>query len=359
MRMILSILVFLFTFVFAVTPNDSIARRDALTPDQKEWLKTAQNITIQALALTEKGPVNASVIQKVVSTQMQNMGLTVTEPSSPESDLILHVKCEERRSSVAMTKIGGDADQPGSPSRLWKGPACQLTYSLNRTKGHWRQEVRSSFKDAGQEARTRGIKDAGQYALSQLSEVLKKDDFVLELLAEWKQEKRMAAILTSPESSQPTKHIVVRLSKNMSGPTMLTALQQTMADPGLAPEAARAMGFMGKAAAPFLLNLLKTSGSVEMKAAAAEALGEIGAYSGDISILPTLLAMMDAPKIDLRVQTEIVKAVGKIPDYQSIEPLKKLGLKSWTSQSRDPLVQELREAIDWSLWQIDATDSSH
>ena len=69
--------------------------------------------------------------------------------------------------------------------------------------------------------------------------------------------------------------------------------------------------------------------------------------------------MMDTPQIDLQVQIEIVKAIGKIPDYQSIEPLKKLGLKSWTSRSRDPLVQELREAIDWSLWQIDATDSSH
>jgi hypothetical protein len=68
---------------------------------------------------------------------------------------------------------------------------------------------------------------------------------------------------------------------------------------------------------------------------------------------------MDAPKIDLHVQIEIVKAVGKIPDYQSIEPLEKLGLKSWTSESRNPHMQELREAIDWSLWQIDATDSSH
>ena len=140
---------------------------------------------------------------------------------------------------------------------------------------------------------------------------------------------------------------------------MLAALQQTMADPGLAPEATKAMGFMGKASAPFLLSLLKTSDSVEIKASAAEALGEIGSHSGDISILPTLLAMMDAPQIDLQIQTEIVKAIGKIPDYQSIEPLKKLGLKAWTSQSPDPLMQELREAIDWSLWQIDATDSSH
>ena len=359
MRIALSILVVVVIFFATVIRNDGIARRNAFTPDQKELLKTTQNIRIQALALTEKGSVNANIIQKTVSTRLQNMGFTITEPNSPENDLTLRVKCEERRSSIAMVRVGGDADRPGSPSRLWKGPACQLTYSLNGTVGHWRQEVRTPFKDAWQEAKAQGIKDAGQYALAQLSEVLKKDNFVLELLAEWKQEKRMAAILMSSESSQPTKHIVIRLSKNVSGHTMLTALQQTMADPGLAPEATRAMGFMGKTAAPFLLNLLKTSDSIEIKASAAEALGEIGAHSGDTSILPTLLAMMDTPQIDLQVQTEIVKAIGKIPDYQSIEPLKKLGLKSWTSQSRDPLVQELREAIDWSLWQIDATDSSH
>lgn len=359
MRRVSSILAVLVIFFSTVTPNDSIARRNTLAPDQKERLKNAQNVSVQALALPEKGSVNANMIQKVVSTRLENMGFTVTEPNSPENDLMLRVKCEERRSSIAMTKVGGDADRLGSPSRLWKGPACQLTYSFNRTVGHWRQEVRTPFKDAWEEAKAQGIKDAGQYALAQLGEVLKKDNFVLELLAEWKQEKRMAAILTSSESSQPTKHIVIRLSKNVSGSTMLTALQQTMADPGLAPEAIRAMGFMGKDAAPFLLSLLKTSDSVEIKASAAEALGEIGAHSGDTAILPTLLTLMNAPKIDLQVQTEIVKAVGKIPDYQSIEPLKKLGLKSWTSQSRDPHMQELREAIDWSLWQIDATDSSH
>ena len=359
MRIALSILVVVVIFFATVIRNDGIARRNAFTPDQKELLKTTQNIRIQALALTEKGSANANMIQKVISTQFQNMGLTVTEPNSHKNDLTFHVKCEERRSYVAMTKIGGDADRPGSPSRLWKGPACQLTYSLNGTQGNWRQEVRTPFEDAWQEAKAKGAKDAGQYALAQLSEVLKKDSFILKLLAEWKQEKRMASILTSPESSRTTKKTIIRLSRNISGPIMLTALQQTMADHELAPEATSAMGFMGKTAAPFLLNLLKTSDSIEIKASAAEALGEIGAHSRDTSILPTLLAMMDTPQIDLQVQTEIVKAIGKIPDYQSIEPLTKLGLKSWTSQSRNPRMQELREAIDWSLWQIDATDSSH
>ena len=71
-----------------------------------------------------------------------------------------------------------------------------------------------------------------------------------------------------------------------------------------------------------------------------------------MTILPPLLAMMDSPGIDLQVQTEIVRAVGKIPDLGSIEPLKELGIKTWTSRSNDPRMQELREAIDMSLWQI-------
>ena len=71
-----------------------------------------------------------------------------------------------------------------------------------------------------------------------------------------------------------------------------------------------------------------------------------------MSILLPLLAMMDSPTIDLQVQTEIVKAVGKIPDHQSEDPLQQLGVKAWTSRSNDPRMQDLREAIDWSLWQI-------
>lgn len=340
------------TLLFTVVPMDSHARKNTLSPEQKARLQTAQIVEVEALALTEKGSADSQPIHRVVSARLQNLGLTVVDENPPPAHVILKVKCEERRSLVAMTKIGGDADQPGTPSRIWKGPACQLTYRIDGQRGPWRQEVRTPFEDAWKEARSHGKKNSGLFALEQLRDVLQTSDFPLELLAEWGQANRLATILTSEKSSPATKRTILRLAKKVSAPTMLQALQTTMSNQALAPQATQAMGFMGKSATPYLLDLLEKSDSVEIRASAAQALGEIGAHSGDTAILPSLLAMMDTPKIDLGVQTEIVRAIGKMPDHQSVDPLKELGLKAWTSRSRDPRMQELREAIDWSLWQI-------
>ena len=351
MRIVLSYLLLLSILITAIHPTESGARRNPLTTEQKEHLETAQNIRIQALALTEKGVEDSTEIHRTVANRMQAIGLTVVnEPTEP--DVILKVKCEERRSFVAMNKIGGDADQPGTPSRLWKGPACQLTYSIDNQVAPWRQEVRTEFEDAWEAATAQGKRDSGLFALEHLNQALQSSNFPLELLAEWKQSTRIASLLLSKDSNHATKQYIIRVAKKVPDPKILQALQLSMSDTSLAPQATRAMGFMGTAAIPFLLQLLEDSDSAEIKALAAQALGEIGSRSGDMTILPPLLAMMDSPNIDLHVQTEIVKAVGKVPDHQSEEPLKKLGLKAWTSRSNDPRMQELREAIDLSLWQI-------
>jgi HEAT repeats len=352
MRIALPYLLFVSTLLSTVSPTESLARGYALTPEQIERLTTAQTIHIHTLALTEKGKASPETIHRAVSHRMKTFGFTVVDSSTQPHDAVLKVKCEERRSIVAMSKIGGDADQPGAPSRHWTGPTCQFTYSIDDQVGPWRQEVRTTFEDAWEEAQTHGEKDSGLYALGQLTEVLKNDDFPLELLSEWKQAKRLASLLTSADSSPATKQTILRLAKKVPGPTMLHALQTTMANPDMAPQATRAMGFMGTAASPILLDLLEHSDSVEIKALAAQALGEIGTRSGDMTILPPLLTMMDSPTIDLQVQTEIVKAIGKVPDHRSVAPLKQLGVKTWTSRSNDPRMQELREAIDLSLWQI-------
>ena len=352
MRISIKFLAFTFTLFFTCHPLESFALRNTLSPDQIERLRTAKIINVQTIALTENGAVESDGIRNVVSDRLQALGFTVVQSPKEPSDVALKVKCEERRSKVAMSRVGGDADQPGTPSRIWNGPACQFTYRVDGQQGPWRQEVRTSFEDAWQEAQEHGLKDSGLYAMEQLKQALEQSDFPLRLLAEWKQDQRLASLLTAPTSSPKTKQIVLQLAKNTPGKPMLQALKTTMADSALAPDATRAMGYMGTAAAPVLLDLLEKSESVEIKASAAHALGEIGAHSGDITILPTLLAMMDAPQIDLGVQTEIVKAVGKIPDRKSVAPLKKLGVKAWTSRSPDPRMQDLREAIDWSLWQI-------
>lgn len=352
MKTVLSFLFLISTLFSTIVPPETFARSNALTPEQQEHLRTTQNIRIQVLALTEKGLTESDGIQHVISERLRTLGLSIAETPTKPHDVVLKVKCEERRSSVAMTTLGGDADRLGSSSRHWKGPACQLTFRIDGQAGLWRQEVRTPFKDAREAAKTKGLKDSGQYALDQLQAILQQHDFPFELLAEWKQEKQLATLLTSQDTPLATQHTVLRLANKVPGPAMLQALRTILDNKDLASHVTQAMGFMGTAASPLLLDLLEKSDSVEIKAMAAQALGEIGAHSGDTSILPPLLAMMDLPGIDLQLQTEIVLAVGKVPDHQSQEPLQKLSLKAWTSPSRDPTMQELREAIEWSLWQI-------
>lgn len=358
MRIVLSYLLLMSILVATIDPIESWARRNPLTAEQKEYLASAQHIRIHTLALTEKGVEKSIDIHQAVAERMKTMGLTVIKDPSTPHDVMLKVKCEERRSLVAMNKIGGDADQPGAPSRLWKGPACQLTYSIDKQVTPWRQEVRTEFEDAWEAAKTHGQTDSGLYALEHLRKALLTSDFPFALLAEWKQATRMASFLAAKESSTATKEKIIHVAKNMASPEMLRALELSMTDTNLAPKAIRAMGYMGTAATSRLLQMLEDSDSAEIKALAAQALGEVGSHSGDMTILPPLLAMMESPTIDLQVQIEIVKALGKIPDHQSEDPLRRLGVKTWTSRSDDPRMQELRETIELSLWHINPSPHS-
>ena len=64
--------------------------------------------------------------------------------------------------------------------------------------------------------------------------------------------------------------------------------------------------------------------------------------------------MLEAPGIDIQVQTEIVWALGKIPDKRALAPLRALYKK--VLHIRDPEnkdLQNLKEALNWSTKQLD------
>ena len=332
-------------------PEPVSAERILFNPQQKLQLQQVKKIFIRAVALTEKGLVDPTVIEKAASDRLTATGFTVIATRSEPHDVMLKVKCDERKPWGGVRKSDGEIQQPGAPSRNWKGPACQLSYVFDGQKGPWQYEVRTTFDNAWEAARANGHKDSGQFALQHLGQALRESDFPLDLAAEWKQARLLSSLLTDPKTDKATKLKVLSLAGHMPGDTMLQALQRIRAQADFATPATVALGFMGEPAIPTLMDLLADP-SVDIQAAAAEALGEIGAHSGNVQILPPLLARMQAPDVHLRVQTEIVRAIGKTPDLRSVEPLQQLALKAWTARSNDPLMQELREAVDWSLWQI-------
>lgn len=336
-------------------PAPISAERILFNPRQKAQLQRAETIFVKAVTLTEKGRVEPALIEKAATDRLTATGFTVVTTGNEPHDVVLKVRCDERKPWGGVRRSDGEMQQPGAPSRNWKGPACQLSYFFDGHKGPWQYEVRTTFDNAWEASRANGNEDSGQFALQHLGQALRDSNFPLDLAAEWKQAERLSTLLIDPQTNKATKLKILSLAGHVPGDTMLQALQRIRTQAEFAAPATVALGFMGEPAIPTLMKLLSDP-SVDIQAAAAKALGEIGAHGGgNVEILPPLWDRMGAPNVHLRVQTEIVRAIGKTPDLRSLEPLEQFALKVWTARSNDPLMQELREAVDWSLWQINPT----
>ena len=329
------------------------AYRDYFTPEQKEQLAKIQTVLVEAVALTDKGAVDAGEIKAVVADRVSELGYTVeTDPAKP-SDVVFKVKCEQRKTWEGTTASGGDADLPDSPSRVWKGPACQLTYVLGGMKIKWAKEVRTDFQEAVQAAQAANAEDAGAYALAKLKEGLEQYDFPVLLAAEWGHHDRLLKLLDQPRTKQLRKFKVISLLGEMQADVALPKLKQVLKDRELNKEAAVALGDLGPDGIPILVDILKTSKQPELQAAAAKGLGKIGGIAGDVRVVDPLLSMLEAPGIDIQVQTEIVWALGKIPDTRALAPLRALYKK--VLHIRDPenkALEKLKEALNWSTKQL-------
>ena len=140
-----------FLLVF-ITVQDGNARRIHITPDQKAQLAKVQTVLVQALALSEKGPIDGTAFLQTVQSRLEQLGYSVvTDPGQPH-DVEFKVKCEERKTFTGTSPSGGDVELFDAPDRLWKGPACLLTYSLNHRDLDWKKEIRTGFADAREAA---------------------------------------------------------------------------------------------------------------------------------------------------------------------------------------------------------------
>jgi hypothetical protein len=348
--------------VFVVT--DSEARRDTLTAQQKDKLGKIQRVLVEAAAITDQNATDASLLTDTVVRRMQVLGYTVvTDPTQPH-DVVLRVKCEQHKTWEGTASSGGDADVPDSPSRVWKGPACQLLYLLDGKKLGWHKEVRTEFQDARQAATEAHVENPGAFALSKLIERLEEYHFPILLAAEWGQVDRLLKRLDEPSVTPALKaKIIAQLGEMFATeavPCLLIALKDS--DITIAKAAAQALGNIGqKDSIAALVTVLQT-GKPELQAAAAKGLGQVGALHGDFSIIPSLLDALKSD--DLAVKTEAAWALGKLPDKRAYEPIYALyrtlqtsGIAGIDGQGRNgEQVQKLKEALNWSLKQVDTFD---
>jgi HEAT repeats/Armadillo/beta-catenin-like repeat len=345
--------------LFSSVAVEAEARRESMTQAQKERLEKVQNVLVDMIVLTDDGQPDRGPLTDTVVRRMQSLGYTVsTDPAQPH-DVVLRVKCEQHKVWEGTAASGGDADVPDSPSRVWKGPACQLVYLLDGKKVGWHKEVRTDFLDARQAAADAQVGNAGAYAMTKLRERLEEYHFPTLLAAEWGQEQRLLTRLDDPTAPPALKaKIITQLGEMFAteaAPRLIAALKDP--DVAVAKSAAVALGNIGqKESIAALIDLLKT-GRPELQAAAAKGLGQVGALHGDFVIIPPLL---DALKSDsVAVKTEVAWALGKLPDKRAYEPVYALyrNLQMANAQDGDgEQLRKLKEAVNWSLKQIDTFD---
>ncbi|GJL63997.1 MAG: hypothetical protein NPIRA04_26510 [Nitrospirales bacterium] len=352
---------------FAMSTDVSAASRDNFSSEQKEQLAKADTILVNVLALTERGRGDAAPLVEVISRRLQELDYTIVTDRKQPYDVEFRVKCEEEKTATGTTRAGGDADQVDNPARLWKGPACLLTYYLESRDSGWQKEVRTDFDDVRSAAKAANVKKTGDYALGQLKLELEEYDFPVKLAAEWGHEKRLLTLLEDANTSEERKLRVLSVMPNFHSQEAHPYLKQFQQEENHTPESIAALAATGSEGIPILTQIFtNTNNDSLIRAAAAKGLGSIGATSGNHDITPPVLNYLvdhvdkleSSEDIDFPVMTEVVWSLGKLRDERSIDPLRKLEERVWLIYDTSKPMRELRLATDWTIKQVDMDEQA-
>jgi HEAT repeat protein len=177
-------------------------------------------------------------------------------------------------------------------------------------------------------------------------------DFPVLLAAEWGHVDRLLHVLNRPDTPVSRQRLILTLLGETRVARGYTVLVEKLQDVHVAREAAEALGFFGIRAQPHLLHVVQDRSNPQLQAAAAKGLGRIAAATGNSQQTPLYLNMVADSTIDIRVRTQLVWALGKAPDMRAYPTLLQLEKDIWANYSRDPHLQEFREAVDWSVREV-------
>jgi len=252
-------------------------------------------------------------------------------------------------------------DLADAPDRLWKGPACLLTYFLQGADLQWKKEVRTTFPDARHAAKQAQIDDAGQFAMDHLNQRLTEYDFPVLLSAEWGQVDRLLQLLDNPNTPKLRKVKILYALSDLHAEEALPQLTKLLESTDLQQEAINALSGAGADSIPLLIDLFQTSRQSSIRAEAAKTLGNLAAKTGDPRTIPPLVQYVSSilpqlktsEDIDFPVLTEVVWAIGKQRWEHSLKPMRELQQKIWVIFDNSKQMADLREATSWTYKQID------
>jgi len=334
-------------------PGPAGAHREVFTPEEKDRLKTAERIYLDVLALTDHGATDAAGVASVAAARLKTLGYRVTADATQPHDVAVKIKCESRKTWEGTVTSGGDADQLDAAARLWKGPACQMTYRLGTHVSDWRHEVRGEAPRASEAEADRAQNSVK--ALASLTAQLADDPFPFLLAGAWGQPARLLAALDRAEIPTAQRATIITLLGNMFAVDAIPALSRALSsdDTTLAQSAAVALGAIGhEDCIPVLLEQL-TRGAPDVRLAVIKGLGRLAPLHPNSPIVPALLARL--PDEPVPAQTEIVRALGKTTDRRILVPLRALNraVQQKTRSDSSPEWNELKRALGQSLDQFD------
>lgn len=346
---------------FCLSISSADARRTHLSPEQQSQLAKANSVFVRVVALTEKGQADSAPFLETITTRLKELHFTVvTDPSQPH-DIEFKVKCEERKTLTGTSATGGDVDLLDAPDRLWKGPACLLTYKLDHRDLDWKKEIRTSFSDAVQAAQQAKVANAGDYAMTQLNQRLAEYDFPILLSAEWGQVDRLLQLLEHPNTPKLRKVKILSALSELHAEEALPKLTQLLESTDLQQETINALAGAGIDSIPLLIDFFETSTQSTIRTEAAKTLGTLAAKTGDPRTIPPLVhyvstilpGLKTSEDIDFPLLTEVVWAIGKTRWEGSLKPIGELQKKVWLIFDNSKEMADLREATSWTYKQLD------
>lgn len=339
-------------------PDIGHARKELLTQEEKAQQARAERIYLDTLALTTHGPIDAAGLRTAVAERLAQLGYhTVIDPAQSH-DVTVKVKCEELKTWEGTGRSGGDADMVDAAVRLWKGPACQISYRFGARWADWRHELRTEFVNPQEAARQAGQTDSGAYAIAKLIERVQTDPFPFLLAAEWGQSSKLTATLDATDLHIAQKQLVIGLLGTMLAtdaiPRLTAALKDS--DAAIVQAAATALGTIGhEDCIPPLLELF-TSGTAEQRRTAATGLGRLAPLHPNSEIVPALLAAL--PNEPVQTQIVLARALGKTTDRRVLEPLRALH-RAVLKEARADSSPELKELLTTLGIALDGFDGVH
>jgi hypothetical protein len=300
---------------------------------------------------TANPQMHISPILALIKFRLEQVGYTVVlPPASPSDELWLHVICKGISPEQASPPVSVNPLRLSARNTSSRPPPCHLAYTYRGEWMHWKTVDRFIYAEGISTMNT--LVHQGRNPSEMICEFLHQYDFPILLATEWGHVNRIIQELNRPDASRTRQRLIMKMLGEIQDFKAFPILVEKLQDGKLAREGARALGNFGLRAQPHLLRVLQTASDPLLQAAAATGLGRIAATTGDSSPTPLFLDMISNPTIDIRVKTELVWALGKAPDFRAFSTLTQLSQTIWTVYSNEPQLQQLREAVEWSIREV-------